>query len=67
MIYSMLNMNYFQSHIVENVQPQFFRGLFARVQDKQNQDKMKGFTKIVRKGAQPIRDIADLSTLDAYR
>jgi len=36
-------------------------------QNKQNQEKMKGFTKIVRMGAQPIRDIADLSTLEAYR
>lgn len=36
-------------------------------QDKQNQEKMKGFSKIVRMGAQPIRNISDLSTLEVYR
>ena len=36
-------------------------------QDKTNQEKMKGFARIVRMGAQPIRDISDLSTLEAYR
>lgn len=36
-------------------------------QDKQNREKMNGFAKIVRMGAQPIRNISDLSTLAAYR
>lgn len=36
-------------------------------QDKQNQEKMKGFSRIVRMGAQPIRNISDLSTLEVYR
>lgn len=36
-------------------------------QDKLNQEKMNGFTRIVRMGAQPIRDISDLSTLEVYR
>jgi len=36
-------------------------------QDKQNRDKMNGFTRIVKMGAQPIRNVSDLSTLLAYK